>query len=132
VASWIDTEGTLSVVKRLNGRWQCSFHVAQKERSVLETLANFIRSTTGKWCGVYFAKKANAYYARWSSKEAVEKTIRETEPFLRTERRLLQYSKAKQVLPTIMTELEQRRLAAAKGREALRKKRLLKATESAA
>lgn len=105
--------------------------MAQKEREVLETLAQFIRTATGKWCAVYFAKKANAYYARWSSKEAVEATIRETEPFLRTERRKRQYAKAKEVLPTIMTEREQRCLAAARGREVLRKKRLLKAFENA-
>jgi hypothetical protein len=105
--------------------------VAQKEREVLDTLAKFIRKSTGKWCGVYFGKKANAYYAQWQSKEAVETTIRETEPYLRTERKSLQYSKAKQVLPLIMTEKEQRRLAAALGREALRKKRLLKAMENA-
>jgi hypothetical protein len=105
--------------------------VAQKEREVLDSLAQFIRDATGKWCGVYFAKKANAFYAKWSSKEAVETTIRETEPFLRTERKRRQYTKAKEVLPSIITESEQRRLAAAVGREALRKKRLLKALENA-
>jgi hypothetical protein len=116
---------------RRSGKWFCAFHVAQKEREVLDALAQFIRDATGKWCGVYFAKKANAFYAQWSSKEAVEATIRETEPFLRTERRRRQYVKAKEVLPTIMTEIEQRRLAASKGREVLRKKRLLKALENA-
>ncbi|MDE1852191.1 MAG: hypothetical protein KGI38_00395 [Thaumarchaeota archaeon] len=93
-------------------------------------MAEFIRNATGKWCGVYFAKKANAFYAQWSSKEAVEATIRETEPFLRTEKRRHQYEKAKKVLPTMMTEKDQRILAAAKGREVLRKKRLLKALEN--
>lgn len=107
------------------------FKVAQTEREVLDTLAEFIRKSTGKWCAVYFAKKAKAYYAQWSSKEGVEATISETEPFLRTERRSLQYSKAKQVLPMIMTAREQRRRAAALGREAQRKKRLLKAMENA-
>ena len=94
-------------------------------------MAKFIRAETGKWCGVYFAKKANAFYAQWSSKEAVAVTIRETEHFLRTEKRKRQYLKAKEVLPMIMTEREQRLLAAASGREVLRKKRLLKALENA-
>ena len=89
-------------------------------------MVQFIRKETGKWANVHFMKKANAFYARWSSKEAVEITIRETEPFLRTENKRRQYAKASEVLPTIMTEIDQRRLAAAKGREAQRRKRLLK------
>jgi hypothetical protein len=105
--------------------------VAQKEREVLEGLARFIREEIGKPCRVYFARKADAFYAQWASKEAVEITIRETERYLRTEKRRRQYSRAKEALPNIMTEIEQRRLAAAKGREALRKKRLLKASENA-
>jgi len=97
----------------------------------METLAGFIRRATGKRCCLYFAKRKNAYYAQWSSKEAAEVTIRETERILRTENKTKNYARAREVLPTIMTEKEQRRMAAERGREVLRKKRLLKALENA-
>src|SRR5436189_5802900 len=84
VASWIDTEGHVRGGFRRNGRKFCHVEVAQKEREVLDSLCSFIRAKTGKHCGVYYAKKAEAYYARWTSKEAVAITINQTEQFIRT------------------------------------------------
>ena len=126
VASWIDTEGTMSSgIKKTDGKAYCNFSVAQKERKVLDSLCDFIREVTGKHCSVYYAKKAKAYYAQWSSKEAVEITLKQIEPYLRTQRKKDQCAKVRLMLPLIITEKEQRILAAAKGREAQRKKRLL-------
>ncbi len=111
--------------KKTDGKAYCNFSVAQKERKVLDSLCDFIREVTGKHCSVYYARKANAYYARWSSNEAAEMTLKEIEPHLRTQRKKEQCAKVRHLLPSIMTEKEQRILAASKGREAMRKKRLL-------
>ncbi len=125
LASWIETEGTVSGGVKKDGRAYCNMSVAQTEREVLDSLCSFVRAATGKRCAVHFAKGAAAYYAQWSSKEAIEKVIAETEPYLRTQRKRKQYAKARLTLLSIMTEREQRVRAAASAREAKRMKRLL-------
>lgn len=97
VAAWFDTEGSLGVYSYAHHR-KYTLEITQKERAPLDGIVAFL-SEQGTKCGVIRDRKG-VHYVRLQTLEGIATVIRETRPYVRTERKREQIQSFEDALMT--------------------------------
>lgn len=93
VASWVDTEGAVCCRSEKGGSYQIL--ISQKEKKVLAEIAYFLNQQEIR-SSLLLTKSTGVYNLHINGAETVARVIKEIEPYIRTENKILQISKFKQ------------------------------------
>ncbi|HEV2225189.1 MAG TPA: hypothetical protein VGR56_00110 [Nitrososphaerales archaeon] len=92
VASWVDTEGAVCCPTERGGTYQ--IQISQKEKKVLAEIAYFL-DEQGLRSSLKLSKATGVYNLHITGVETMARVIKEVEPFIRTENKIIQISEFK-------------------------------------